>query len=433
MELVVGIMRTDELKRVLISQREEMEEFIGRERIIPREVEENVRGLLSSPRVLTILGVRRSGKSVPAWRLSGENSLYINFFDERLSEFGPGDFERLLNAARELWGEPKVVVLDEVQEVEGWQKFVSRLMVNRGVIVTGSSSKLLSGELATYLTGRHVDITLFPFSFREFLRLQGFEFKENWEYSDRVVSEIKRLLEEYLEIGGFPEAIRFGRLYLPLIYRDLVERDIILRHGVKHQSALRELARYLVSNYSNEFTYSRLGSIVGIRDVHTIRDYVEYMEQAYLIFQLRRFSFKPRSQLISPRKVYPIDTGLARSVSLKSHPERGRLMELAVFLEIKRRLSYSLIQGDVFYWRDDKGEVDFIVRSEGGLSPVQVAFSLEESREREVSNIVRVSKILGSRDALIVTWEEEETIEKEGVKIEVMPLWKFLTGGSRIF
>ncbi|MCD6372873.1 MAG: ATP-binding protein [Thermococcus sp.] len=355
------------------------------------------------------------------------------FFDERLSEFGPGDFERLLNAARELWGEPKVVVLDEVQEVEGWQKFVSRLMVNRGVIVTGSSSKLLSGELATYLTGRHVDITLFPFSFREFLRLQGFEFKENWEYSDRVVSEIKRLLEEYLEIGGFPEAIRFGRLYLPLIYRDLVERDIILRHGVKHQSALRELARYLVSNYSNEFTYSRLGSIVGIRDVHTIRDYVEYMEQAYLIFQLRRFSFKPRSQLISPRKVYPIDTGLARSVSLKSHPERGRLMELAVFLEIKRRLSYSLIQGDVFYWRDDKGEVDFIVRSEGGLSPVQVAFSLEESREREVSNIVRVSKILGSRDALIVTWEEEETIEKEGVKIEVMPLWKFLTGGSRIF
>lgn len=433
MELVVGIMRTDELKRVLISQREEMEEFIGRERIIPREVEENVRGVLSSPRVLTILGVRRSGKSVLAWRLSGENSLYINFFDERLSEFGPGDFERLLNAARELWGEPKVVVLDEVQEVEGWQKFVSRLMVNRGVIVTGSSSKLLSGELATYLTGRHVDITLFPFSFREFLRLQGFEFKENWEYSDRVVSEIKRLLEEYLEIGGFPEAIRFGRLYLPLIYRDLVERDIILRHGVKHQSALRELARYLVSNYSNEFTYSRLGSIVGIRDVHTIRDYVEYMEQAYLIFQLRRFSFKPRSQLISPRKVYPIDTGLARSVSLKSHPERGRLMELAVFLEIKRRLSYSLIQGDVFYWRDDKGEVDFIVRSEGGLSPVQVAFSLEESREREVSNIVRVSKILGSRDALIVTWEEEETIEKEGVKIEVMPLWKFLTGGSRIF
>ena len=257
-------MQIEELKRVLVSQREEMSEFVKRERIIQRDAEENAKSAIASPNVLAILGVRRSGKSVLSWNLTGGNALYVNFFDERLSAFRSDDFERLLNAARELWGEPEIVVLDEVQEVKGWEMFVSRLRLNKRVVVTGSSSRLLSGEMATYLMGRHVELTLFPFSFREFLRFKGVRLSENWEYSDREVSRVKRELEEYLEIGGFPEAVRFGRFYLSQIYRDLIERDVIMRHGVKHADALRELARYLISNHSSEFTYSRLGSLVGI-------------------------------------------------------------------------------------------------------------------------------------------------------------------------
>ncbi len=338
-----------------------------------------------------------------------------------------------MNAAREVWGKPEIVVLDEVQEVKGWERFVSRLRLNKRVVVTGSSSRLLSGEMATYLTGRHFELTLFPFSSREFLRFKGVELSESWEYSDREVSRVKRELEEYLEIGGFPEAVRFGRFYLSQIYRDLIERDVILRHGVKHVDALRELARYLISNHSSEFTYSRLGSLAGLRDVHTVRDYVSYREEAYLIFQLRRFSFKPKGQLLSPRKVYPIDTGIAKTLTLKAHPEKGKLMELAVFLEIKRALSYSFIPGEVYYWRNEGGKVDFVVRVGGKLIPIQVTFSLEGTSDREVGNLVRASKVLRAKRGLIVTWEEVGEVERDGVKIEVVPLWRFLVHGFSRF
>ncbi len=136
--------------------------------------------------------------------------LYVNFFDERLSAFRSDDFERLLNAARELWGNPGSLWLDEVQEVKGWERFVSRLRLNKRVVVTGSSSRLLSGEMATYLMGRHVELTLSPFSFREFLRFKGVRLSENWEYSDREVSRVKRELEEYLEIGASPRPLGSG-------------------------------------------------------------------------------------------------------------------------------------------------------------------------------------------------------------------------------
>ncbi|ASJ09284.1 hypothetical protein A3L11_08595 [Thermococcus siculi] len=426
-------MKVEELKNVLISQREELLDFVSRERLVERDVERSAREFLSFPNVLAILGVRRSGKSVISWRLAGKDALYVNFFDERLIDFKSGDFERLLSAARELWGEPATIVLDEVQEVEGWQKFVSRMRVNKKVIVTGSSSKLLSGEMSTYLTGRHVELTLFPFSFREFLKLRGVELGENWEHSDRKLAEVKRALGEYLEMGGFPEVGKFGKLYLNQIYRDLVERDVIMRHNVRHREALRELARYLISNYSSEFTYSRLGSIVGLRDVHTVRDYVSYLEEAYLIFTLMRFSFKPKGQLLAPRKVYPVDTGIAKTLSLKAHPERGKLMELAVFLEIKRSLSYSFIPGEVYYWRDDKGEVDFVVRLSRALLPIQVTFSLEDAHAREIENLVRVSKFLRSKKALVVTWEEKEKKTVDGVEIEILPLWEFLMKGLSPF
>jgi len=227
-----------------------------------------------------------------------------------------------------------------VQETNGWERFVSRLGLNYKVIVTGSSSRLLSGELGTYLTGRHIDLTLFPFSFR---------------------------------------------------------------------------------------AYSKLGSLVGIRDVHTVRDYVSYPEEAYLLFQVRRFSFKPRAQLNSPQKVYPVDVGLAKTLSMKAHPEKGSIIELAVYLELMRRMSYSFIPGEIFYWMDEKGEVDFILKLNGKLLPIQVTYQLDGNTDREVGNIVRVAKLLRVRRGLVITWEDENEVTEGGVKIDVVPLWKFLT------
>ncbi|WP_372913260.1 ATP-binding protein [Pyrococcus kukulkanii] len=160
-------------------------------------------------------------------------------------------------------------------------------------------------------------------------------------YSTKSIAKIKRLLEEYIKIGGFPEALKFGRVYLQTIYRDIVERDVIMRHNIREVQAIKELALYLLSNFSREITYSKLKNVIGLKDVHTIRNFVGYLEDAYLIFQLKRFSPKLKSQILSPRKVYAIDSGIINSVAFRPTRNMGRLLENIVFVGILRRISYS--------------------------------------------------------------------------------------------
>jgi hypothetical protein len=421
------MLSVEELKRIIITQREEMDEFLNRERLIEREVDRRrLLKFLQYPNILAILGVRRSGKSVLSWLLMrGKKFGYINFFDERLLGFSPEDFEKLVQAFHELYGDLDYFVFDEIQSVQGWERFLSRVRTSKRVIITGSSSNLLSGELSTVLTGRYVSFVLYPFSFKEFLEFKGIKLEKNWMYSTKETAKVKKALEEYIKLGGFPEALKFGRIYLQTIYRDIVEKDVLFRYKIRDIQALRELAKYLISNFSKEITYGKLKNLINIKDVHTVKNYVEYLERAYLIFQVKRFSFKLKSQMLSPRKVYAVDTGLINAVSFKFSENIGRLMENLVFLELLRRRSYKFSDYEIYYWKDAKGEVDFVVKSENKVTQlIQVTYELnKENFEREVASLLKASKELKCKELLLITWGQEDTI-KEGVKI--IPLWKWL-------
>lgn len=429
----IVLLKVDDLKRVVASQREEMESLFVAEKIIERDVDaEKLRSFLSHPDILTVLGVRRCGKSLLSWMLlRGLRFGYVNFFDERLAGFEAKELGKLLEVFYQLYGaDLEFMVLDEVQHVSGWERFVSRMRTSKKMIVTGSSSRLLSSELATLLTGRHVDFVLYPFNFREFLRIRGVELGENWQYSTRGVSTVKSMLEEYLRTGGFPEASRFGRRILVSIYSDALEKDVVSRHRVKKTVALKEFARYLISNVSSEFSFSKLRRILNIRDVHTIKNYAGWVSEAYLLFFLERFSPKLKLQFISPKKAYCVDNGIVTSIGFRVSENFGRLMENLVAVELLRRRSYSFSDFEVFYWRDyQQNEVDFVVKNGLNIKQlIQVTYASgrDEVNPREVKALLKASGELRCKDLLVVTWDYEDETVSNGRKILYVPLWKWL-------
>ena len=425
-------MNVEELKRIVVSQREEMEDLFKGERIIERDVNvSRLRSFIAHPNILAILGVRRSGKSIFSWMLMrGERYAYVNFFDERLSRFESADFERLMQAFYELYGDADYLIFDEIQSVENWEKFLSRLRTSKRIVITGSNSHMLSGELATYLTGRYVDFELFPFNFREHLKIRGLDLKEGWEYSTREVAKVKKELESYLYNGGFPEFHLFGKRILQNIYQNIIDNDVLRRYDIKKSRELKDISRYLISNFSGEYTYRKLKNITGLRDSHTVSRYVDYLSSAYLIFSVERFSYKLKEQIIAPKKVYAIDTGLISSVSFQSSENIGRLMENLVFLELTRRYTYGFENRNIYYWKDHQGrEVDFVIKNQGSvenLIQVTYASSGDEIDRREKDALIKASEELKCRQLKVITWDYEDVEEVEGKPLKYVPLWKWL-------
>ncbi|MEM3656374.1 MAG: ATP-binding protein [Thermoprotei archaeon] len=423
-------MNLQEIKRVIASQREEMGEKFRRTKIIKREVGfEKLKGVLSHPNILAILGIRRCGKSVFAWQLLEEEKFgHINFDDERLFGIRPTELDLVLQAFYELYGDLDFVVLDEPQNVVGWELFVNRLRLNKRVVVTGSNSRLLGGELATHLTGRHVDFTLTPFSFREHLAYTGVDFSPESLGSAKKVSEIKRRLEEYVRMGGMPEAHLFGREILVRIYADIVERDVLGRLRIRRGQAFREFAKYLASNIGSEYTYSKLSHIFDIKDVHTVRNWLGGLEAAYLYFSLERYSPKLKESVIAPKKLYCLDNGLALAISLKEG-RVGRLIENVVAVELLRRRFYWA-PFEVYYWKDHtQREVDFVLKVGDRVdSLIQVSYASDEGdiEKREITALVKAGDTLKCRNTTIITWDYEGELKTENMTIECTPLWKWL-------
>jgi len=351
------------IKQAILDQRSELETIYRTEKIVPRENLEDYGKLLASDQIKVITGPRRAGKSVFCLQLlQGRQFAYINFDDESLAGLKREDLNLVLKAFYEIYGKPEYLFLDEVQNIEGWELLVNRLeRPGFNVIVTGSNARLLSRELSTHLTGRHFALELFPFSFREFLQYFGFDYKDNPLTTERLAF-VRRELERYISIGGFPETYKEPdpKRYLSSLYSSILTRDILLRHRVKYIKALRELSHYLITSFSCRMTSTKLKNIFGFKSVHTAQNYFSFLEESYLIFQIDKFSFKVKEKSIAPRKVYAVDTGLIHSFPGRGSADTGRLYENIVAVELFRRKSWEP-DLEFYYWQDYSGrEVDFV-------------------------------------------------------------------------
>ncbi|MBM4386904.1 MAG: ATP-binding protein [Deltaproteobacteria bacterium] len=422
-----------ELKKVIVDQQEEVESLLEQEEIIERELDSRkLRGFLKHPNVLVISGVRRSGKSILSLLLSrGEKYGYLNFDDERLVGFTEKDFNRLLQAFYELYGEElEYFVFDEIQNIPHWQVFINRLRRTKKIIVTGSNARLLSGELSTVLTGRYLDFTLYPFSFREFLRYKKAEPKTTDAYSTKKTAELKRRLAEYLQLGGFPEVFKFGKSINQRIYGDILMRDILFRYKIRHKKSFKELANYLLTNFSREFSYSKLQKVFALKDVHTVKNYLDHLVSSFLFITLEKFSFKLKEQVIAPKKVYSIDPGLINALSFQFSPNLGPIAENAVLLELLRKRSYGEEDFDVYFWKDYRQrEVDFVIKKDKRVQQlIQVCcqFTGPETKERELKSLVEAGRELRCDNLLVITDDLEGEEVCKGKQIRFVPLWRWL-------
>ncbi len=401
--------------------------------------------------VTSIIGVRRAGKSYIMRQVikelieegtEREDILMVNFEDKRFVEFYP----KLLDEIYETYLEflkpctNPFFFLDEIHNVPKWERWV-RTMQELGkakIIVSGSSSKLLAGELATVLTGRHLDLFVFPLSFEEFLYFKNLEITDELDEIAKKI-EIKRFLNEYREFGGFPEVVLSGdkKQLLLTYFDDILTKDIEKRYKLKKSEKLRALARFYLTNISNSITFNSLKTSLDTT-TNTIEKFSSYLEEAGMIFFVKRFSFKVKEQEKSARKVYSIDVGLANAIGFKFSSNLGKNAENLVAIELKKKETLDPNM-ELYYWKNPRHEeVDFLVKE--GLKVkqlIQVCWNIKEYRtkEREIKALLKASKELNCKNLLVITEdcdaEEEIEVKEESYKVKFLSLWKWLLENRR--
>ncbi len=426
-------MQINQLKKIIIDQKEELEEVIKKDNIIDRDIDLNkIQKYLAHPNIVVITGVRRCGKStLSVSAMKNKKFGFLNFDDNALAGFTVDDFDKLLQAFYELFGNDlEYFIFDEIQNIQGWELFVAKLRRTKKIIITGSNAHLLSGELATHLTGRHISLTLFPFSFKEYLRFHKIKIKKNDLFSTAKIANINKHLDDYIRKGGFPEVYKFGTEMAMNIYDDILTKDILLRHNVKHKKALKELSNYLISLFGNEFTYSKLTKIFEIKNVHTVKNYVDYITDSFLLSSLNRFSYKLKQQHIAPKKAYSVDTGIITELAFQFSPNMGSVIENVVFLELMRQKYYKQEKKEIFYWQDAyHREVDFILKKGTKIIElIQVSYGLEnyDTKIREIRSLLKGSEGLKCNNLTIITRNDEGEKKVNGKTIKIIPLYKFL-------
>ncbi|GBD96435.1 MAG TPA: ATP-binding protein [Nitrospirae bacterium] len=415
------------MKSIVLGHKEERDELLRGNYVLRNGLDE-ARESIKNNLIKVIIGPRRAGKSVFAIQmLKGLNFAYLNFDDERL--FKITDYDELLKAIVQVYGDTKYILFDEIQNIANWELFVNRLH-RRGfiIIVTGSNSRLLSKELATHLTGRYIQFQIFPFSFSEFLRAKNFTIDETIEIKERQ-GRLLNHLNEYIRKGGFPEVvvkdIDYGS-YITTLFESILFKDIVKRYNVRYSKKLHDLGYYLITNHSSEFSYTSLKKLLGFRSVHTVENYIEYLSEAYLVLKIERFSYKMKVQLKSPKKVYSYDPGTISAIKFKVTPDMGKLIENIVAIELCR------YRKEIYHYKTGSGkEVDFIVKKGIKIGElIQVCYDIENysTKKREVSALLKASGELGCNSLKVLTWDYEGEEISGSKKIIYQPLWRWLIG-----
>lgn len=379
-----------------------------------------------------VIGVRRSGKSTICHKVLLEHGLrygYVNLDDDRLADMKTEDLNTVLSCVYQLYGtDIPYLVLDEIQNVDGWYLFVNRLLrTDLHIFVTGSNAKLLSGELATHLTGRYNEIHLYPFSFSEYCNYHQIDIQG---ITTKAEAERKRAFMDYIHDGGFPEmqGLRHKRAYVQSLIEAILLKDIQKRFRIRDIDALRKLAHHLINNACQEVNYDDLTKELGMSD-KTIKKYVDYLTQAFLIQLLTRHSFKSKERIRNP-KAYIVDTGMQGNRDNVLAPENlGWRLENVVYIELLRRCAYDFY--DVYYYKPDARakEIDFVVCDKNkAIELIQVAYEIESPRayDRETSSLVKASGALSCNNLTLIAFSQTRDVEIDGKTIHIISALEWL-------
>lgn len=420
-------MNIREIEIVVLDQKEELEKMKTQE-FCHRPQEDLIN--MNSNLAQVVIGVRRSGKSTlcfNALQKAGVSYAYVNFDDEKLASLTLDDMDTVLDVLYRVFGDFSHLFLDEIQNIEGWHLFANRMLRKRiHLIITGSNSKLLSGELASHLTGRHHQIELFPFSFADYCAYNRIATKP---LTTKNRGLLAGAFDRYTKQGGFPELLvePDAKSYIDSLLHSIITQDIQKRFNIRYTDTLLMLVNHLLNQAPALIVKDTLQKIFGFKSHHTVGNYLSYLKQTYLISTISKYSGKSR-QRTRNELYYPIDVAFMNNrQDAFSGENLGRWLETIVYLELRRRA--KSVSQDIYYYDEGTSQADFIVcDGNRSLEVYQVTYSMEKekTRKREIKGAVAGAKGTNCRKVFILTDHETETIEDDGYTIEVLPVWEWL-------
>ena len=414
------------MKTIILNQRKERDELLSRPYLTRRNSHDSDM-LLSSHLIKLITGPRRVGKSTQALlMLRNKNFAYLNFDSQALLDFW--DANLVMRMLDDVYPGYEYILLDEVQNLDAWDLWVSELYrLGKNLVITGSNAKMLSSEMATVLTGKYLQVEMLPFSLEEFFDWNKIDLKA---LKPEQQTDASVLTDDYMRNGGYPEVVasrQLTRSYLDTLFDSIVWKDVAKRHNVRNITDLNNLAMYLVSNFCNPVTANDLTEELGFSSVNTTKKFMDYLHEPYLFYFLPRYNNKLKLMKKAPRKVYVVDNGFVAAKAFALSENLGHLLENQVFIELVRR-GYDTDKTMFYYRSRNDKEVDFVLRKGPHIERlVQVCYDMSspKTEKREVDSLVECAGELKCDNLVIITNNDERTLEKGGYKIDVIPISKF--------
>ena len=414
------------MKTIILNQRKERDELLSRP-YLTRRINQDTEMLLDSHLIKLITGPRRVGKSTQALlMLRDRNFAYLNFDSQQLLD--AWDANLVMRMLDDVYSGYEYLLLDEVQNLDAWDLWVSELYrQGKNLVITGSNAKMLSSEMATALTGKYLKVEMLPFSLEEFFDWNKLDLRM---LNPEQQADASALMDDYMRNGGYPEVVasrQLTRTYLDTLFDSIVWKDVAKRHNVRNVTDLNDLALYLVSNFCNPLSASELTDELGFSSVNTTKKYMDYLHEPYLFYYLPRYNNKLKIMKKAPRKVYVVDNGFVAAKAFSLSDNLGRLLENQMFVELLRN-GYDPDRTMFYYRSRNDKEVDFVLRKGTHIDQlVQVCYDMSspKTEKREVDSIVECAEELNCSNLVVVTNNEERVIEKDGYRIDVVPVLKW--------
>jgi predicted AAA+ superfamily ATPase len=414
------------MKTIILNQRKERDELLSRP-YLERRSNQDTEMLLGSHLIKLITGPRRVGKSTQALlMLRNRNFAYLNFDSQQLLDAWDADL--VMRMLDDVYPGYEYLLLDEVQNLEAWDLWVSELYrLGKNLVITGSNAKMLSSEMATALTGKYLKVEMLPFSLEEFFDWNKLDLSK---LKPEHQADASALMDDYLRNGGYPEVVasrQLTRTYLDTLFDSIVWKDVAKRHSVRNVTDLNDLALYLVSNFCNPVSANELTETLGFSSVNTTKKFMDYLREPYLFYYLPRYNNKLKMMKKAPRKVYVVDNGFVAAKAFSLSDNLGRLLENQVFVELLRQ-GYDTDKTMFYYRSRNDKEVDFVLRKGTHIEQlVQVCYEMGnvKTEKREVDSLIECAAELNCGNLVIVTNNDERVIEKDGYRIEVVPVSKW--------